>query len=385
MPELSLSSDPVASVLGDLSVETFLHEYWQKKPLLIRQAIPNFAQGLLDLSQLWALAGREDAIARLIQQKAGRWYMQHGPLKSRQRSQLPSSDWTVLVQNVNHFLPKADALLRQFNFIPMARLDDLMVSYAPAGGGIGAHVDSYDVFLLQAMGQKRWQIASNFDPTLVADAPLKILAHFKPEQEWILEAGDMLYLPPQYAHYGVALQEGMTYSIGFRAPQALELAQAFFAYLQDYTHVEGLYQDANLQVQTEAAYIGSAMQQQVQNMLEQVRWNNDAVNQFLGAYLSEPKAHIWFDSPDDCLEEDDFIEEALKKGLYLDLKTQLLYDDIYFYLNGEKIQVNMDFYFAWKLLANSRKLAAIHVNKQLAMGFYPYYMTGVLHICNELS
>ncbi|MBY0573150.1 MAG: cupin domain-containing protein, partial [Undibacterium sp.] len=207
-------SSPVFSLLGGISTELFFAEYWQKKPLLIRQAIPNFTP-LLSAEELFELASREEVESRLICRFDQHWDMANGPISKIPVKQ--KKDWTLLIQGVNLRHRAADALLRQFRFIPDARLDDLMISYAREGGGVGPHFDSYDVFLLQAHGQRRWQISAQKDLSLLEGMPLKILRNFKCEEEYVLEAGDMLYLPPHYAHDGVALGDCMTYSIGFKA------------------------------------------------------------------------------------------------------------------------------------------------------------------------
>ena len=162
------------TLLGGLSVKEFLRDYWQKKPLLIRQAIPGF-KGLLDPQQLISLACTEDIQARLVEHKGGKWHLNHGPFEQKKFASLAKSKWTILIQGVNHILPEAAELLTYFNFIPHSRLDDLMVSYAPKDGGVGPHFDSYDVFLLQGSGRRRWQISEQADKTLIANAPLRIL------------------------------------------------------------------------------------------------------------------------------------------------------------------------------------------------------------------
>ncbi|MEK7792034.1 MAG: cupin domain-containing protein, partial [Pseudomonadota bacterium] len=253
--------------LGKLTPQEFLRDFWQKKPLLIRNAIPDF-QGLLTRDALMELACCEETQSRLIIQRNKKWLLKYGPLSERDFTKLPKKQWTLLVQEINHFLPSARDLLMQFSFIPRARLDDLMVSYAPKGGGVGPHFDSYDVFLLQGLGSRRWQISAQRDSRLIADAPLKILQNFYPEQEWVLQAGDMLYLPPNYAHNGVAEDECMTYSIGFRAPSHYELVTQFLVYLQDNIEVKGWYADPDLQLQDHSAEIGQAMLRQVSTILE---------------------------------------------------------------------------------------------------------------------
>ena len=246
-------------LLNQLTPAEFLAEYWQKKPLLIRQAIPDFV-GLLSPDELAGLACEDDVQARIVQRKNKKWTVKNGPFDEADFAKLPNKEWTLLVQSVNHHLSEAAELLKKFNFIPYARLDDLMVSYAPDGGGVGPHVDSYDVFLLQGIGKRRWKISAQTDLSLVEDAPLKILKHFETEQEWLLEAGDMLYLPPQIAHWGAAEGDDcMTYSIGFSALKTQELVHEFLNYLQDNIQAEGLYADADLRLQSHPAELSESM------------------------------------------------------------------------------------------------------------------------------
>ena len=272
------------TLLGGLSPKNFLRDYWQKKPLLVRGALSGF-QGLLTRSDLVELACRDDVQSRLVMQQNAEWQVRHGPFVPANFSRLSKKTWTLLVQDVNHFLPAAHDLLLRFNFIPHARLDDLMVSYAPKGGGVGPHFDSYDVFLLQGMGRRLWQISAQQDNSLVADAPLKILRNFYPEQEWVLEPGDMLYLPPGYAHNGVAQDDCMTYSIGFRAPSYQELATQFLVYLQDHITIDGMYRDPDLALQPHPAHISSAMLRQASGALGKIRWNNADIERFIGTLI----------------------------------------------------------------------------------------------------
>ena len=246
------------TLLGGITPEAFLKEYWHKKPLLVRGAIPAFA-GLLSPNELAGLACEEDVQSRLVSFSKKQWHCEQGPFEEGRFAKLPKRDWTLLVQSVNHHMQEATDLLQQFNFIPHARLDDLMVSYAPDGGGVGPHFDSYDVFLLQGLGKRLWRISEQTDLTLVEGAPLRILKHFDTQQEWTLSAGDMLYLPPHLAHWGVAVGDCMTYSIGFRAPSAEELAGEFLNYLQEKRDFKGRYADPDLKLQTHPAEISSEM------------------------------------------------------------------------------------------------------------------------------
>ncbi|MDM3871928.1 cupin domain-containing protein [Porticoccus sp. W117] len=212
--------------LGTISIETFLRDYWQQKPLLVRNAFPDFESPLTP-DELAGLALEEDVESRIVLENGseGPWQLLNGPFEESAFSQLPETHWTLLVQAVDQWVPEAQEFLEQFKFLPSWRLDDLMVSYAPQGGSVGPHFDFYDVFLIQGHGQRRWQVGpkADDDSPRVANTKLRILKNFKVEHEWVLEPGDMLYLPPQYSHNGVALNDCLTYSVGFRAPSVGEI------------------------------------------------------------------------------------------------------------------------------------------------------------------
>lgn len=273
--------------LGKLTPAQFLEHYWQKQPCLIRQAIPGFVP-LLDGDDLAGLACEEMAESRLVKGSYGAadWSLEHGPFSETHFAKLPETDWTLLVQDVEkHYEPLQD-LLHQFSFIPSWRLDDLMISFAAPGGSVGPHVDQYDVFLLQAAGRRRWQIASTFDPTLLDDCPLNVLRRFEPEQEWVLEPGDMLYLPPNIAHHGVALDAGMTWSIGARAPSGADLLQGLGEWLALDGREGGRYADPHLQ---SAARPGEIDREALHGLRELMRTGIDAnpqLDRFLAAFLS---------------------------------------------------------------------------------------------------
>jgi len=367
-------------LLGGLSVNEFLRDYWQKKPLLIRQAFPKF-NGLIDAQKLLALASTEDVQARLVTQKRGKFELQQSPFEPEQLDNLGKTGWTVLVQGVNHHFPEAAELLKHFSFIPHARLDDLMVSYAPKGGGVGPHFDSYDVFLLQGSGHRRWQISAQADRSLIPGAPLRILRDFRAEQEWVLEAGDMLYLPPHYAHNGIAEDDCMTYSIGFRTPAYQELAEQFLVYLQDRITVEGMYADPDLKTQQHPSEISPAMLHQVQQAIKQVRWDREDIANFLGCYLSEPKPHIFFDAPEHPLSKSKFGLLLQKSSVQLDLKSQMLCHTGRIFMNGEDHQVNERDYLLLRSLADRRESSAL---KDCSAGsvelLYQWYLGGYISI-----
>jgi 50S ribosomal protein L16 3-hydroxylase len=371
------------TLLGGISPKQFLKQYWQKKPLLIRQAIPGF-NGLLDGNELAGLACEEDVQSRLVSYVRKQWLVEEGPFDESRFASLGKKHWTLLVQGVNHHLPEAAELLQRFNFIPHARLDDLMVSFAPDGGGVGPHFDSYDVFLLQGQGKRLWRISQQKDLSLIENAPLKILQNFDTAQEYLLEPGDMLYLPPHVAHWGIAAGDCMTYSIGFRAPSAQELATEFLAHLQENIALQGMYADASLGLQKHPAEISEDMVMRVNAMLKKIRWNKQTVGEFLGIYLSEPKPHIVFE-PRSKGSLERFRKAMSAKGLSLDLKTQALFFGDLFFINGEHVTMAPDWKGCLRQLADLRGLPPGAVGEVLLQDadlmqlFFNWYLAGYLH------
>ncbi len=351
------------TILNGLSAKQFLRDYWQKKPLLVRHAVAGFIEPL-NVAEILELAGREEAESRLITRRGREWDMQHGPFSRKALRTAADSRWTVLVQDTQHFSVEAHQLLKEFAFIPYARIDDLMVSYAVKGGGVGPHFDSYDVFLLQGKGKRRWQISAQTDLRLKPGMPLKILSHFKAEAEWVLESGDMLYLPPGYAHNGIAETDCTTWSIGFRAPSNQELSVAFLDFLRDELALDGLYADADLAATRHPGQIDRAMERRVASLLGDLRdaaHDTACLRRFIGCYFTEPKAHVFFDPPDALLGVRAFRSAIQKRGIELDLRTRLLYDAAgkQFYVNGEYINA-AGFAAAdialWQKLADERVL-----------------------------
>jgi 50S ribosomal protein L16 3-hydroxylase len=347
-------------LLGNLSPSQFMRRYWQKKPLLIRQAIPNITEPL-SRDELFALADQDEVEARLITHFRNKWQLEHGPFAPDELPSAKQRGWTLLVQGVDLHDDRARALLDRFRFVPDARLDDLMISYASDAGGVGPHFDSYDVFLLQVKGKRRWRISAQQDLTLQAGLPLKVLQNFAPEQEWLLEPGDMLYLPPHIAHDGIAEGECMTCSIGFRAPSESELTAQFLYHLAERGEAAGktgaLYRDPRQPAVEQPAELPAALVERVGAILARVRWNEQDIASFLGTYFSEPKPSVVFDPPQRPLNEARFIGAASKQGLRLDRKTNLLYERRFFYVNGE--QTAWDGAKKWLFdLANRRSMSA---------------------------
>jgi 50S ribosomal protein L16 3-hydroxylase len=344
------------SLLGGMSVEKFLAEHWHKKPLLVRQALPNFGNWL-NRESLSELACQDNAEGRLVQFKRGQCELQYGPFEPEELAGLPKRNWSLLVSGVNHLLPEGDWLLHRFDFIPAARLDDLMVSFAPPGGGVGPHFDSYDVFLIQGQGRRRWEISAQDDLTVVDGAPLRILKEFRVDESWELEPGDMLYLPPQLAHNGVALTDCMTWSIGFRAPKAEEIVGQFLTYVQDKLELPGMYADPDLKPVKHVAEIPTAMLDWAEKTIRAAaRWDKADIADFLGRYLSEPKSHVFFDPPERPKSLAAFTKAIQKRGVALDSRSQMLFRGNAFFLNGERLEASPALHAMLSQLADQRFL-----------------------------
>nr|WP_315463566.1 cupin domain-containing protein [uncultured Rhodoferax sp.] len=346
-------------LLGGISPETFMQRFWHKKPLVIRQAIPGFAP-VLERIELLELAAQEDVESRLVVQdvsgKGGSWKFKHGPFARKALPPFKQAGWTLLVQGVDMHDERVHSLINQFRFVPDARLDDLMISYATDQGGVGPHFDSYDVFLLQAHGRRRWRIGRQKDLSLQPDMPLKILANFEPEEEFVLEPGDMLYLPPKYAHDGIAEGECMTYSIGFRSPSQSELAQEVLQRLAEQALDDlpaTLYADPKQPAVEAHAALPSAMLEFAQSAVQAALKDPKAVARALGEYLSEPKANVWFDG------EGQDIDGAVR----LDRRTRMLYDDHHVFINGESFNAGGRDAQLIKRLADQRYLDAKEVQR----------------------
>ena len=318
------------NLLGGLTPREFLRKHWQKRPLYVRGALPRFT-GVLDARKLFTLARRDDVESRVVVRKARRWRTTHGPFSEVAAKK---RDWTILVSGVNLHNAKADALLRCFSFIPQARLDDVMVSYATPGGGVGPHIDSYDVFLLQGAGRRRWTISNGRNRSV-----------------YTAEPGDLLYLPPGWRHDGVALEPCFTYSIGFRAPRGAELAAAFLDWLHERGLPDARYRDPRLTPARHAAEIPTAMIAFAARALGRVRWSRGDVASFLGEYLSMPKQQVVFGGRSGT--------HGTSRGgrVRLHPKTQLLYAGARFFINGDAFTVPARGARALRALADERAAA----------------------------
>ena len=379
-------------LLGGLSPAQFMRRHWQKKPLVVRQAIPGM-QPILTRTALFKLAAQATVESRLITQQPvvkknsremgktdSPWHMQSGPFAARALPPVAQPGWTLLVQGVDTHDAQVHALLQQFRFVPDARLDDVMISFASPGGGVGPHFDSYDVFLLQASGQRRWKISQQKDLTLQEGMPLKILKNFEAEEEFLLEAGDMLYLPPRYAHDGVAVAEDdglgaadcMTYSIGFRAPARGELASELLHRLADFDvdvdeedgrasakprPAVALYKDPRQPATMCPAELPGDLLAFAQKAVADALKDPLALACTLGEYLTEPKGSVWFDEmgPDS--------DWTPTSGCQLDASTRMMYDEQHIFINGESHRAKGADAALMRKLANQRALTAAELRK----------------------
>jgi 50S ribosomal protein L16 3-hydroxylase len=335
-------------LLGGLSPAQFMRQHWQKKPLLVRQAMAG-VRPPVSRAQLLQLAASDHFESRVVQRKGAHWSLRHGPIPRRSLPTLTTPNWTLLVQGVDQHVDAAHELLCQFRFVPDARLDDLMVSWASPGGGVGPHLDSYDVFLLQVHGKRRWRIGRAQDESFIDGLPLRILRRFEPEAEYVLEPGDMLYLPPRWAHDGVAEGECMTCSIGFRAPDAGAMASDLLARLGDGAGERSArhYRDAAQKATANPAEIPVHLQHFARQAVVRATARPRDVERALGEALSEPKPLVWF-TPAPELE--------LTAAVRLHGATRMLYDMHHVFINGESFLASGGDLLLLRRLADSREL-----------------------------
>ncbi|MBF6618000.1 cupin domain-containing protein [Pollutimonas thiosulfatoxidans] len=364
-----MNIDQALTLLGGLSPQQFMRRHWQRKPLLIRQAIPDFKPSL-SVANIRQLVRREEVESRLIWRDGATWNMKSGPF-----SRLPAASkpgWTLLAQSVDLHDDATAQLLQRFRFISDARLDDAMISIASDGGGVGPHFDSYDVFLLQAHGKRRWRVSQQKDLSLLAGLPLKILESFQPEEEYVLEPGDMLYLPPHAAHDGVAVGgDCMTISIGFRAPTQATLACGMLEAANDqimanlgdlgglYANpvipgpaLHATYKDAGTLASAQPAELPPALIAASIEAVSRLRFTDALAARFLGQWLTEPPGNAYFDPAEDL---PDLTTGIPTDGtLSLDRCTRLMYWNRELYINGEVAQVQAT--AALRQLADQRQM-----------------------------
>ncbi len=346
------------NLLGGLTADAFMKRVWQRKPWLARGALAQ--PPLIDRGTLFGLAARDDVESRVVTLSDRRWTLMHGPFPRRALPALEQRAWTLLVQGVDLHHDAAHALLQHFTFLPWARLDDVMVSFATDGGGVGPHTDDYDVFLLQVEGQRRWGVGPVAQPQWRANTPLKQLRGFVPAQTWTLDPGDMLYVPPGWGHDGVALGSCITASIGFRAPRAGELARELLSRMVDDVDIDDpsahgaqarrRYRDAGSKPSDSPGAIPAAMTRfAAQSVRDAVR-ANDALALAMGEWLTEPKAQVSFDT------RKPRAARTAAVDIVLDRRTRMLYDARFVFINGDAFEVAGDDAIVLRGLADTRRL-----------------------------
>ena len=369
--------EPLA-LLGGLSPTAFMRDYWQKRPLLIRNALPTVAESGAPLApvtpaQLFALAARDDVESRIVIQDAAlpkasgkarqagpsadRWRLKPGPFARRALPPLARRGWTLLVQGVDLHAQAAHELLQRFRWIADARVDDLMVSYASPGGGVGAHIDSYDVFLLQVHGHRRWRVGPVSEPAFIEGLPVRILEHFEATEEWVLGPGDMLYVPPRWGHDGVAEDECMTCSIGFRTPMGTELARELLQRVLDDVEPDGdepHFRDPPRSATETPAKMPAALDAFARKAVERLLRDPSELARALGEVMTEPKPEVWFDTG---------LERGLDAGLRLDRRTRMMYDERHVFINGESFNAAGRDARLMRDLADARRLTAPQCNR----------------------
>jgi 50S ribosomal protein L16 3-hydroxylase len=343
--------DTPTALLGGLSPAAFMRRHWQKKPLLVRQALPGVLPPL-PRAALFDLAGSDEVESRLVVRQGDAWSVRHGPLPRRALPPVRQPAWTLLVQGLDLHVAAAHRLLEPFRFVPAARLDDLMMSWASDGGGVGPHLDAYDVFLIQVHGRRRWRVGRPADSRWVDGLPLRILRHFEPEHEWLLEPGDLLYLPPRWAHDGVAEGECMTCSVGFRAPSAGELARQLMQRMGDEPDDDDTmgtrYRDASQPATRQPGELPAPLAGFARQALQRALGRPGEVERALGEVLTEPKPEVWF--PPGAV--------AAAVGVVLDVRTRMLYDGRHVFINGESFRAGGRDARLMRTLADRRRLAA---------------------------
>jgi 50S ribosomal protein L16 3-hydroxylase len=372
--------EPLA-LLGGLSPTAFMRDYWQKRPLLIRNALPLVADSGAPLApvtpaQLFELASRDDVESRLVIQDGApakskvrskspapaseAWRLKHGPFTRRALPPLSQRGWTMLVQGVDLHVQAAHELLQRFRWIADARVDDLMISYASPGGGVGAHIDSYDVFLLQVHGHRRWRVGRVDDARFVDGLPVRILEHFEPADEWLLGPGDMLYVPPRCGHDGVAEDECMTCSIGFRAPVGTELARELLQRVLDDVEAdpdEPHFRDPPRSATETPARVPEALDTFARKAVERLLRDPAQLARSLGEVMTEPKPQVWFDTG---------AQRGQGAGLRLDRRTRMMYDERHVFINGESFNAAGRDARLMRELADARRLSALQCSRLTA-------------------
>ncbi len=371
-------------LLGGLTPETFLADYWQKKPLLIRNAISDY-KSPVDPDELAGLACEDEVESRLILERDGPhpWALEHGPFAEQRFANLPESHWTLLVQECNKFVPELAALMDRFDFIPSWRVDDVMVSYAPDQGTVGPHTDQYDVFLLQGLGKRRWQISATpvDEENRLPDLDLNIMRDFQATEEWILEPGDMLYLPPGLAHHGVAMENCMTFSIGFRAPAHADIITGFTDSVASKLGDSLRYSDPDLRLQQHSGEISNESLLKVREIIRSATSdNNSSFDSWFGCFITESKSGEPVTEPEQTLTPEQFLS-LFQEHATLERSESARFAFIsqnggnILFIDGKEYPLSVELSFAAPLLCDQRQYSYTKLADKLAISDFTSLLT----------
>lgn len=341
----------IPSPLGNMSRQTFMEEYWQKKPLLIRQAFADFKTPIT-ADELAGLACEEDVDSRIVMEKDGEhpWFPIFGPMSDEIYGSMPETHWTLVVNDMEKYLPELAWIVDRFRFIPEWRLDDLMISYAADAGSVGPHVDLYDVFLLQGEGRRRWQISTQpvTEDNQIEETPLRIQKDFTAEEEWIVEPGDMIYLPPGVSHHGVSLGESLSYSIGFRATSHADMASDFINHITNNLSPQLTYRDPDQSIQEHSNEIKPDALERVTEIFKQyLRPDHPELQRWFGRFVSDTKSDV-ITEPEQEVDSIEELQQLANTGI-LKRHTASRFafvqnpENTLLFVDGEDYEVNAEF------------------------------------------
>jgi len=369
--------------LNDLTPQQFLDQYWQKKPVIIRQGISDF-NNPISPDEFAGLAMEEQVESRLVWQEDGKWQAQHGPFEDY--SHLGDKDWSLLIQGVDHWDEQVGELIRPFRFLPNWRIDDVMVSYATPGGGVGPHVDNYDVFIIQGSGKRHWQVGSNDElKEVIAHSALLHVEKFSPIIDVELLPGDILYIPPGFPHQGVALEESMSFSVGFRTSSKISLLSNLADFMIDQQLGNEMVVDPERQTTTTPGLIPQQDVAKLQQAMRSLLEDETALTAFLGSHLSAAKHELAIDPDLEPITEQDFLDYFTQENLLIRLGgLRCLYFDpelavSSIYINGEAFTLSNQYAQGMKLLADHMELSYSQLQPWLSE---PEFVTLLVQLTN---
>ncbi len=381
-------------VLGNISKEDFLKEYWQKKPLLIKGAFQDW-ENIISPDELAGLSLEESIESRIITQfdEAKPYKLEQGPFKESRFESLGHENWSLLVQGVDRVHPEVSALMNCFSFIPNWRLDDVMVSYATDKGSVGAHIDNYDVFLIQGYGKREWKINEEkvLEDNFIEDLDIRILKDFKETQSYILEPGDMLYVPPRIAHHGIALGDSMTYSVGFRAPEHWDLLNSFAKYMAEDLDEDILYADPDLKLQENPGQIKEEIIDKMQQIMLEYLNDKEKLASWFGRYITDPKMSINM-PPEETIEDTKTLAMMLNSGALLvgmeGMKISYIESPVAsLFVEGYELPLESKDIELAKFLANKKVFSAADLSRfdeeSIDSIVLDLYNRGYLYLCAE--